>query len=270
MSRNDRNILILGVLIIVVLVVGYYFLLLSPLWTRYNDTVQERSDKESQFADVQQQVAALEKIKQNAGQTQQQLLALSKRIPTQPEIPTLVVQVEEIANSSDVTQVSIIPGSPGPPPGGGDFQVIPITMTFEGTYDQLQDFLLKTRNLARLVTVNGVTYEPVETETTTSDVGGERILSVEIDAEVYFQPENVPDPVSLPSHPRRPKRPRPRARLPVISRLRRTGLVRGFSALRSGLVELVLAGQQSSAAGTGGAGTFDLLLDRSQFVSRIA
>lgn len=193
MSRNDRNILILGVLIIVVLFVGYYFLLFSPLRARYNATVQERSDKEAQLADVQQQVAELERIKQNAGQTQQQLLALSKRIPTQPEIPTLVVQIEEIANGAGVTQISIIPGAPAPPPGGGDFQAIPITMTFEGTYNQLQDFLLRTRNLARLVTVNGVTYEPVMTESTTADAGGERILSVEIEAEVYFQPGDVPD-----------------------------------------------------------------------------
>jgi type IV pilus assembly protein PilO len=191
-DRNDRNILILGVLIIVVLLVGYYFLLLSPLWTRYNETVQERSDKEAQLADLQQQVNELEEIRRNAPTIERQLLELAKRIPTQPEIPTLVVQIEEVATASGVTQVSIVPGSPGPPPGGGDFSVVPITMSFEGTYDQLQDFLFRTRNLARLVTVNSVTYEPVEAEATTAEVGAERTLQVEIEADVYFQPSGVP------------------------------------------------------------------------------
>lgn len=192
MDRNDRNILILGVLIIIVLIVGYYFLLLSPLWTQYNEAVQERSDKEAQLADLQQQVNELEEVRRNAATIERQLLELAKRIPTQPEIPTLVVQIEEIATASGVTQVSIVPGSPGPPPGGGDFSVVPITMSFEGTYDQLQDFLFRTRNLARLVTVNSVTYEPVETEATTAEVGAGRTLQVEIEADVYFQPSGVP------------------------------------------------------------------------------
>lgn len=210
MDRNDRNILILGVLIIVVLLVGYYFLLLSPLWTQYNERVQERSDKEAQLADLEGQVNELEEIRRNAATVERQLLELAKRIPTQPEIPTLVVQIEEVATASGVTQVSIVPGSPGPPPGGGDFSVVPITMSFEGTYAQLQDFLFRVRNLARLVTVNQVSYCrieplgtgeacPVEAPTggeDTTGAGAETILRVEVEAEVYFQPSGVPQGVA--------------------------------------------------------------------------
>ncbi len=192
MNRSDRNILILGLLVIVLLVVGYYFLLLSPLLNTLDDRAQERSDKEAQLANLQQEVAQLEAIKRNAPETERQLLELSKRIPSQPEIPTLVVQIEEIAKAAGVTQLTIVPGTPGPPPGGGDFSVVPITMSFEGTYEQLQDFLLRTRNLARLVTVNGVTYEEAETTGTTVQEGIEKPLQVEIEAEVYFQPEDVP------------------------------------------------------------------------------
>jgi type IV pilus assembly protein PilO len=192
-NRSERNILILGLLVIVLLVVGYYFLLMSPLLNTLDARAQERSDKEAQLANLQQEVAQLEAIKRNAPETERQLLELSKRIPTQPEIPTLVVQIEEVAKAAGVTQLSIEPGTPGPPPGGGDFSVVPITMSFEGTYEELQDFLLRTRNLARLVTVNGVTYEEVESTTgTTVQEGIEKPLQVEIEAEVYFQPEDVP------------------------------------------------------------------------------
>jgi type IV pilus assembly protein PilO len=190
-DRRDRNILILGLLVIMLLAVGYYFLLLSPLLNRLDERVRERSDKEAQLANLQQEVAQLEAVKRNAPETERQLLELSKRVPTQPEIPTLVVQIEEIARASGVTQLSIEPGTPGPPPGGGDFSVVPITMSFEGTYEQLQDFLRRTADLARLVTVNGVTYQEVEEEgTTLAEI--EQPLQVEIEAEVYFQPEEVP------------------------------------------------------------------------------
>ena len=191
MDRRDRNILILGLLVIVLLAVGYYFLLLSPLLNRLDERVEERSQKEAQLAELQQKIAQLEAVKRNAPETERQLLELSKRVPTQPEIPTLVVQIEEIANASGVTQLSIQPGTPAPPPGGGDFFVVPITMSFEGTYEQMQDFLRRTGELARLVTVNGVTYQEVGEEgTTLAEI--EQPLQVEIEAEVYFKPEDVP------------------------------------------------------------------------------
>jgi type IV pilus assembly protein PilO len=212
-SRRDRNVLILGLLVIVLLVVGYYFLILSPLLNRLDEAAQERSDKEAQLANLQQEVAQLEAIRREAPEIQRQLLELSKRIPTQPEIPTLVVQMEDIADASGVTELEINPVTPEPPPGGGDFSVVPVTMTFNGTYEQMQDFLLRTRNLARLVTVRSVTYcvpdpadlaeggEAESVECPEVEEGAveptavaeiEQVLDVEIEAEVYFQPSDVP------------------------------------------------------------------------------
>lgn len=192
MSRNDRNMLILGSLGIVLVVVAFYFLLLSPLLARLDEQAQAREDKEAQLAQLQQEVNELEEVRRNSPEIERQLLELNKRIPTQPEVPTLVVQIEEIADAAGVTQVSIEPGPPGPPQGGGEFSVQPITMSFEGTYDQLQEFLLRTRNLARLVTVNSVNYEAAEAEATTAEPTIEQTLQVVIEADVYFQPTGVP------------------------------------------------------------------------------
>jgi type IV pilus assembly protein PilO len=207
-SRRERNILLIGFLLIVLLAVGYYFLFLGPLLNNLDERAQERADKQAQLANLQQQVAELEAIRQNAPEIERQLLELSKRIPTQPEIPTLVVQVEEIAEAAGVTQLSIVPGDVEAPPGGGDFSVMPVTMSFTGTYEQMQDFLLRTRNLARLVTVRSVTYcrvqplgageaacpveeaSPTGETTTVEEI--EALLQVEIEAEVYFQPSDVP------------------------------------------------------------------------------
>jgi type IV pilus assembly protein PilO len=191
MHQNDRNILILGILILVVLAIAYYFLLFSPLRQDYLAKYDERTRREAQKQQLEQTAAQLENIRRNSDDIERQILELSKRIPEQAEIPTLVVQIEEVARAADVTQLRIEPGDPAAPPGGGDFSRIPITMSFEGTYEQLQDFLLRVRNLARLVTINEVNYEPVEErgggETTVSrDV--EDLLTVEIVAEVYVQP----------------------------------------------------------------------------------
>jgi type IV pilus assembly protein PilO len=208
MSRQDRNVLILGILAIVILVIGYYFLLLSPLLQRLNEQADARDQKQAQLEQLQQDVNELEDIRRRSPEIERQLLELSKRVPTQPQIPTFVVQVQEIADASGVTQLSVEPGDPAPPAGGGDYQVVPVTMQFNGTYDEMQDFLLRMRNLARLVTVTEVNYcrvelfddehscpvqppEPIE-ESTTLDTGVEAPLLVQLEADVYFQPKGVP------------------------------------------------------------------------------
>ncbi|HKH57146.1 MAG TPA: type 4a pilus biogenesis protein PilO, partial [Rubrobacter sp.] len=116
---------------------------------------------------------------------------------------------EEIADASGVTQLSVDPEPPTAPAGGGDYQVVPVTMQFDGTYDQMQDFLLRTRNLTRLVTVTDLRYcrnptigeqascevegeaSGTTDETTTLNPAVEVRLSVEVQADVYFQPEGV-------------------------------------------------------------------------------
>lgn len=194
MNPNNRNTLIFGVLIILVVVAGYYFLLLSPLRAEFATRTEERESKEAQLQQLQQEVAELEAIADNAPEIERQLLELSKRVPTQPEVPSFILQVEEISEAAGVSQLSIQPGEAGPPEGGGDFSSIPITMTFEGTYEQLQDFMVRMQNLVRLVAVNEVSYEEAEQEgeETTLDPSIERLLQVEILAEIYFQPGDVP------------------------------------------------------------------------------
>ena len=209
MDRNDRNILILGILILVLLAVTYYFLLLSPLREEYLAKYDERTQKEGRKEQLERTAAALEKVRSNAPDYEHQILELSKRIPDQDELPSLLVQIEEVARAAKVTQFSLEPGSPEAPPGGGDFSRIPITMTFQGRYDQMQDFLLRIRNLARLVTVNKVTYcrypdplsdatcdvqikeggrETTGREATAVNGNAESVLKIQIEAEVYVQP----------------------------------------------------------------------------------
>ncbi|QIN78863.1 type 4a pilus biogenesis protein PilO [Rubrobacter marinus] len=217
MDRNDRNILIFGLLILLLLAVGYYFLLFSPLRQQYLAAYEERTQKEQQRAQLEQSVAELENVRRNAPQIERNILEYSKRLPEQEEIPTLIVQIEQIAEGAGATQLLITPEDPGAAGGGtaggdaaaapadGDFSRIPITMSFEGTYLEMQDFLFRLKNLSRLVTVNEVTFEELEEEGgSTTVAGAEEILTVEILAETYVQPASgsaSPDAPAAPGGP---------------------------------------------------------------------
>ena len=209
---TNRNILILGALGIVVLIIAYYFLLLSPLLQNLDAQAQAKESKQAQLEQVQQQVNELEEVRRQSPDIERQLLELSKRIPAQPQVPTFVVQVQEIADASGATQLTVDPEPSTSPEGGGDYRVVPVTMQFTATYDEMQDFLLRTRNLARLVTVTNVTYcrPDAETgegenaptcpslptgdageETTTLDPSVETVLAVEITSDIYYQPTDA-------------------------------------------------------------------------------
>lgn len=193
MDRGQRNILLLGGALILLLIVGYYVFLLGPLREDLAERGDERDAKQEQLAQLEAEISRLEEIQSRAPEIERQLLELSRRVPAQPEIPTLVVQVQEIAEESQVTQLLVEPGEPEQPEDGGDYTTIPVTMSFEGDYDQLQDFLLRLRNLTRLVAVEEVVYEAVqedgaEGEETAQAPGEDRVLQIELVTEVYAQP----------------------------------------------------------------------------------
>ncbi len=189
---SSRNVILLGALGLVLLVVAFYFLLLGPLLESLGQQADARDERQATLAELQAEVARLEEVRQNSPELQRQLLELNKRIPTQPEVETLVVQIEDIAQAAGVTQTQIVRGDPVPPEGGGDFTVQPITMSFEGTYEELLEFLRLADDLVRLMAVNNVAYEVAE-EGTTAAPDVEQNLVVEIDAEVYYQPTDVPE-----------------------------------------------------------------------------
>ncbi|MBA2442627.1 MAG: type 4a pilus biogenesis protein PilO [Rubrobacter sp.] len=203
MSASDRNTLIIGVGAILLAVLGFYFLLLAPLRAEIADREEERDAREQQLQQLEAEVAELEEVQRQAPELERQLLELSRRVPEQEEIPTLILQVEEIAASSGVTQLLIQSGEVAEPTEevpegeGGDYTAIPVTMSFEGTYVELQEFLLRLRNLTRLVTVNEVTYEEVEEVADDEEEGveiDEDLLQVELVTEVYAQPPGGLDP----------------------------------------------------------------------------
>ncbi len=188
MDRNQRNILILAGVALLLLVVLFYVFLLGPQREDLAELQDERDAKQEQLDQLEAEVAELEEIQRNAPEIERELLELSRRVPEQAQIPTFVVQVEEIAGESGVTQLLIETGEPEQPEEGGDYTIIPITMSFEGGYDELQDFVARLQNLTRLVAVEDVVYEAVEEEGETPSPQTDRTLQIELGVEVYAQP----------------------------------------------------------------------------------
>ena len=90
-----------------IVVIGFYFFLLSPLLQSLNEQAQAREDKQAQLEEVQQRGKRARGSKAQLPEIERQLLELSKRSAAQ--IPTLVVQVQEIADAAGATQLVVEP-----------------------------------------------------------------------------------------------------------------------------------------------------------------
>ncbi len=145
MKRRDIYILIgLGVL---VLIVAWYFLMISPKRDDVAEAQKLRDTEKRQFETDRARVERLPEEKRAALQAQEDLLKINKLVPVDKQVPSLIIELNQSANQSGIDFVKIAPKEPVDV--GGD-TVIPMDLTFEGRFFDVNDFLYRVENYARL------------------------------------------------------------------------------------------------------------------------
>ena len=103
---------------------------------------------DEQIAEMQMKVTAA----QLASRPQQQATAIkvadvfevSKAMPDTDDMPGIILDLNSVAEATGIKFLSIQPSAPTPKSG---YSAIEITLTFEGNYFDLTDFLFRLRNL---------------------------------------------------------------------------------------------------------------------------
>jgi type IV pilus assembly protein PilO len=127
-----------------VVAAGGYLLLVAPQRSK-------AADLSKQVAAAQSQLAAAQSAARLGRQHQQVRIAdvfrLGKAMPTTPDIPDVLLELNRISNDSGIVFQSITPGAATPANG---YSVLPISLVFQGNYYNLNDFLFRVRNLVRV------------------------------------------------------------------------------------------------------------------------
>ena len=138
----------IGVIVGAVLVVGLagWFLLVRPQGAKVTDLKRQATDVEQRIQAYHQQVAAA----RSAPKIEvADVYRLAKAMPTKTDMPDLLLELSQLARDTGIRFDSI---SPQPGVVLGSYQVLPITVTFNGNFYNLADFLYRLRSL---VTVHG-------------------------------------------------------------------------------------------------------------------
>jgi type IV pilus assembly protein PilO len=141
---------VLGVLGLGGLVAGAYFLLLAPVQARVDGLVKQNETLQRELTQARAQVADLARFRRELAEIETKLAVLRDKLPTERETPALYRALNAAAGESGL---GVALFQPRPPQPKDYVNEIPITITAEGGYHQLAEFLERVSRLPRVVTV---------------------------------------------------------------------------------------------------------------------
>lgn len=151
---------------LLVLAVVVWFLVLSPIRSDIAATDAELADQQTQLQLATGQLAQAETTREEGKRNQARLLELSKMIPKDEELPSLLLQLQDLADQSGIEFIAITPGEPQDSQSG-DYQLVPLDLTFTGAYFDVSDFAYRAEQMAsgpgRLLAVKSVNLSLGET-----------------------------------------------------------------------------------------------------------
>lgn len=146
MSMRDQLLLtIVGLVIVLALVVGF---LVVPQFSALGRLDTEIKDAEAAVAVQKTLLEQREAMKDKAAETNVKTLALGNLMPDRPDLPSLIVELQDTAFAAGVDLTAITPSEPTLS-GTGDYFVVPLIMTVKGTWADTADLLQKLPRLTR-------------------------------------------------------------------------------------------------------------------------
>lgn len=152
-----RTIYIVAALALIAVVAASWFLLISPLRAQIAETDAQIQAQQQNLITARAKLAQMEQTRRQAEQNQAELIELNKMVPSQDELPSLLLQIQDLATESGIEVMSI---SPSKGAGGNGFQAITLGLQFSGTYFDVNDFIYRLEQLvavpSRLLAVKDV------------------------------------------------------------------------------------------------------------------
>lgn len=155
MSRKIR--LLLSVVVLVVIVAVAWYFLISPLRTEISDTNAAITEQQEKLSSAQAKLAKAQTTRAEGKKNQARLLEMAKMVPQSTQVPSLLVQIQDLADQSGIDFLAV---SPGEPTEAAGFQIVPLQLQFTGSYFDLSDFAYRVEQLVagpgRLMTVKSI------------------------------------------------------------------------------------------------------------------
>lgn len=147
-----KQILILAAIAALMFVLFYMFGW-SPQVSKLDELSKKKTEQEQRLQAAKNTLLMLEEVKRNAADAEIEYIKLSNRMPSSPELPSLIVEIQNISNDAGVELVSL---SPGEPSSTGEYNEMKISAVMNGSYVALIDFLRRVEKAPRAFKVDNI------------------------------------------------------------------------------------------------------------------
>jgi Tfp pilus assembly protein PilO len=136
--------------LLVLAAVAAYFLLISPQRSKATELKKEADATRGEITRLRQ---LTQQVQQTEPIRVADLFRMTKAMPSEVDMPGMILQLNRIARETGIRFDSITPQAPAEASGA---QAIPINLVFQGNFFELADFLFRLRSL---VNVRGGTLD---------------------------------------------------------------------------------------------------------------
>jgi len=142
-KRKPSQSALAGVLgaLLVLAAVAAYFLLISP---QRSKAAELKTEAEATRGEITRLRQLTQQVQQTEPIRVADLFRMTKAMPSEVDMPGMILQLNRIARETGIRFDSITPQAPAEANGA---QAIPINLVFQGNYFELADFLFRLRSL---------------------------------------------------------------------------------------------------------------------------
>ncbi len=195
MKLSYRNRLIIASAIVVVLAAIAFVALIVPQFGTLSDLDSRIEDAEMGVSQAQALLTQRQSIKARAAETEATRMRLANQIPETPELPSLIVELQDTINASGLEFASIAPNPPMPVTDE-QYSAIDMAITVRGSWQDTVDLLNRFRSLTRQVRVVSFSVTRLDPGTEAPDDTPNRVESA-ISLQVYTMPSDVAPPAPV-------------------------------------------------------------------------
>lgn len=152
MNLSPRNKLIALIAVIAAIIIAMIVLLVAPRLTELGSLDSQITTAEQEASAAQALLEQRQMLKQEAAQTDTGLIELANAIPEQPDLPSMIIEMQDLAHDSGVVLRRIKPGEQVKVDDKSYYEV-PVQTEVWGTWADTVDYLQRLKRLTRQVRV---------------------------------------------------------------------------------------------------------------------
>jgi Tfp pilus assembly protein PilO len=179
MSLSSRDQMILAVVVIMALAVAAGVFLIYPQFNEASRLDQQVVAANDAIAQARTLRDRRQEAKNKAAATQAQMLHLSNQIPDAPQLPSLIIDLQDSANDAGVEMDTFVPTQLA---AAGAYSKVACAFVIKGQWNDVLDYLRRLNDMDRAVRVTVLGIAPVAMPPTST---AEPDMNVAVQMEAY-------------------------------------------------------------------------------------